>query len=365
MSGNEKYPATVVALLEFSELVNSTLDIQEIRQRATETAARLLRAETGSLLVADEQTGGLYFDVVLGEKGSALKDFKLRKGEGIAGWVAVHDEPVVVNDVANETRFLRQADQKSGFETRNILCVPIRAKSRFIGVLQVLNRASGGFDEDDVSLLCALANQVGIAIENARLYEELRSAFFSTVHSFADAIEMRDPFTGGHTRRVTTYCLAIGRMLDLPLKDMSALKLAAILHDVGMMGIKDEMLGRSARSPADQQGMVRLHVDLGVRMLQPIKALRESLPGVRHHHEHYDGSGYPDQLQGDAIPLLARIIAVADGFDSMVFGRPYQKILGYEEAFRMLSRLAGVFYDAKIVDAFLKAYKEFKLDRVN
>ena len=187
------------ALIELAALINSSLDIAEIRKRSIEAAVKLTDAETGSLLLMDEETGELYFDVALGAKGNDVKKIHLRKDQGIAGWVAGHGETVIINDVQSDPRFFNDVDKKTAFKTRSMICLPVKLKARLLGVLQVINKRSGHFVPGDSGILTALSNQVAVAIENARLYDQMRETFYATVHALADTIEKRDLYTGGHT----------------------------------------------------------------------------------------------------------------------------------------------------------------------
>ena len=159
-------------LINMSTVINSTLDIQEIIKYAIEGSTRLLQAEAGSLLLLERDGGELYFAEATGEKGEKIKDIKLKKGQGVAGWVAEKGDPLVVHDASSEPRFFNGVDKISGFVTRNILCVPVRTKDKIVGSLEVINKKSGTFDSDDMLVLTALANQIAMAIENAHLYEE-------------------------------------------------------------------------------------------------------------------------------------------------------------------------------------------------
>lgn len=346
------------SLVELSALVNSSLDINEIKKRAIEAATRLVDSEAGSLLFLDETTGELYFDVAIGEKGEEVKTIRLKRGEGIAGWVAEHREPVIIDDVQNDRRFSKRSDSQSGFLTRDMICLPVKTKERLVGVLEVINKRSGVFDKDDLELLGALSNQVAIAIENARLYDELRETFYSTVHALADTIEKRDPYTGGHTKRVMEYSLMTGRVLGLKRHEMVNLELAAILHDIGKIGVRDNILLKNGRLLQDEQVLMMMHPLYGSEILGHIRQLKDVIPGVRSHHERYDGCGYPDGLKGKDIPVIARIISVADTFDAMTTDRPYRKGLSPQEAFDELKRNAGTQFDPDVVDAFITAYHE-------
>jgi diguanylate cyclase (GGDEF)-like protein len=159
-------------LIEMTSLINSTLDPSVLRKKAVEAVTRLLDAEAGSLLLIDQKTEDLFFEVAVGEKGGEVKSIRLKKGVGIAGWVAGHNKPVLINDVASDQRFFADIDEKTGFHTKNMACVPVKSKDRMLGVLQAINHSAGSFAYDDMIILHALANQVAIAIENAQLYQE-------------------------------------------------------------------------------------------------------------------------------------------------------------------------------------------------
>jgi len=159
-------------LIEMAALINSTLDPFLIRKKVIEAATKLLNAEAGSLLILDHKTGELLFEVAIGGKSEKLKTIRLEKGIGIAGWVVGHGEPVISDDVGSDPRFFRGVDEISGFRTKNMICVPVRTKERMVGALQVINKIEGGFEFDDIVILYAFANQVAVAIENARLYQE-------------------------------------------------------------------------------------------------------------------------------------------------------------------------------------------------
>lgn len=348
-------------LVELSSLIISTLDTREIRKRAIEAATRLMDAEAGSLLLVDKETEELFFELALGEKGEKLKEIRLKKGEGIAGWVAENRKPVIVHDVQSDPRFFKQADEKTTFVTKNMICVPVQTKDKVLGVLQAINKKHGSFDEEDLNVFNVLANQVAIAVENANLYQELEETFYGTAMALADTIEKRDPYTGGHTKRVTNYSAAIGRAMGLSKKEIEDLKLAAILHDVGKIGVGDDVLLKKDRlNPEDMEKMSR-HSEYGAEILSHVKQLRAIIPGVRNYHERSDGSGYPDNLSGREIPLIAKIIAVADTFDAMTTDRPYRRALSFEKALEELRKNIGTQFDRDVVEAFMRAWKELEI----
>ncbi len=350
-------------LMELSTLVNSTLDTREIRKRAIEAATCLVNAETGSLLLVDQETGELFFEVALGDKGNALKEVRLAKGQGIAGWVAERSESLIIHDVASDPRFFGGADAKSTFQTKSMICVPVKTKDTVLGVLEAINKNEGLFDEDDREGLSALANTVAIAIENANLYKELKETFYETAHALAETIEMRDPYTGGHTQRVMHYSIGIGRSMGLSAHEMERLKLAAILHDIGKIGIHDNILLKKDRLDPEELKTMNEHAALGSRALHNVKQMKDIIPGVRGHHERYDGTGYPDKLKGTAIDSIARIIAVADTYDAMTTDRPYRKALSAQTAIDELKKHSWIQFDGDVVEHFIRVLPELGKDQ--
>jgi HD-GYP domain-containing protein (c-di-GMP phosphodiesterase class II) len=345
-------------LMELSALINSTLDTGEIRERAIVAAIRLLDAEAGSLILIDQDSGDMFFEVAIGDKGEKVKEIRLKKGEGIAGWVAEKGEAIIIHDVQSDQRFFKTADKRSTFITRDMVCVPVKTKDKVIGVLEAINRKNGIFDEEDKEALTSLANQVAIAIENANLYQELREVFYGTAQALAETIEKRDPYTGGHTKRVMNYSIAIGKAMGLSKKEIENLRLAAILHDVGKIGVRDNILLKEDRLDPEELEKMNMHPQYGSDILSHVKKLRDIIPGVRGHHERIDGKGYPDNLRDGDIPTIARIIAVADTFDAMTTDRPYRKAMSSEAAFEELRKNSGIQFDKDVVEAFIRGYKE-------
>ena len=354
---SHEWEKQLLTLSVLSRILNSTLEHRTVRRRAMQAATELMKAEVGSLLLIDEETNRLYFEVALGDKEETVKTFHLEMGEGIAGWVAKHGEPLIVHDAKNDPRFFSEVDKKSNFITRNVVCVPVKVKEKTIGVLEAINKLGGeAFLKEDVTIFQSLADQVAVALDNARLLAEIEGLFFQTAESLADAIEKRDPYTGGHTKRVTTYSLAIGEQLNLEPDEMRLLKLAAILHDIGKIGVEDRILRKTDKLNEEEYDQMKQHTVMGAEIIGHIKQLHGIIPGLKYHHEKLDGKGYPEGLANGYIPLIAKIVAVADTFDAMTSDRPYRKAMLREEAFHELQRCCGTQFDKGLVDAFIKAF---------
>jgi putative nucleotidyltransferase with HDIG domain len=192
------------------------------------------------------------------------------------------------------------------------------------------------------------------ALDNAALYQELEELFLGAVKSLTDAVDAKSPWTRGHSERVTAYAMAIGRELGLSETQMKTLRLAGLLHDVGKIGTYDAILDKPDRLTPEEFALVKQHPDKGARIIEDIKQLRDVAEVIRYHHERMDGKGYPYGVKGEAIPLLSRILAVADSFDSMTTDRPYRPAPGEEYAVKELRRCAGTQFDPRVVEAFLR-----------
>ena len=347
-------------LTTFSAVLNSSLDTQTVREKAIEASCKILECETGSLLLVDKAKKELFWETALGSAGSELvnQSFRLQiNDQSIAGHVALTGRSMLVEDVSRNPFHFRKADQKTNFKTRNMVCVPVISRGEVIGVLQGLNKIDADFTAEDVGLLETLSHQVAIAVENAMLYTRLKETFIQSAQAFAGAIEAKDRYTGGHTKRVVHYALAIGEYVQLSSSERENLKLAAILHDIGKIGIDDKVLKKQYALNDEEYAMMKKHPAIGYEILSQVDGLKEIVDGARYHHERPDGKGYPYGLKGEQIPKIASIISVADTYDAMVSTRPYRKGLDPKIAFDEISKYRGTQFDAEVVDAFVKAFE--------
>jgi putative nucleotidyltransferase with HDIG domain len=246
------------------------------------------------------------------------------------------------------------------------ICAPLLNRNKVLGIIYLDSTdQSNLFTKDDLSLLSAMALKAGIALDNARLYDDMRNLFFNTVETLVRAIQARDQYTSGHSSRVSRYCQLIAEKLNLSTQDRHHLYLTSMLHDIGKIGIPDSLLNRPGKLTEEEMLKVREHVILGASMLKALGQMHPIVPLIRHHHEAYDGSGYPDGLKGDQIPLISRIVAVADTFDAMTSDRPYRKARSRSEAIEELKRCAGAMLDPIIVRAFVQCLDEQSTVEIN
>ncbi|HMA34730.1 MAG TPA: HD domain-containing phosphohydrolase [Chloroflexia bacterium] len=362
-------------LYEVGRSLASMVRIDELLTGIVTAAADVMQARASSLMLIDPDGQNLTFEVAFGEKGSALKGFRIPINDtSVAGRVVISGEPQIVQDVRAVPFFSGQVDHTIEFETRNLLGVPLHGRGGTIGVIEVLNKINGEhFSDDDVSLLTALAGSAAVAIENARLYEEtarraaqlaemvgeLQRTYRATMHALSALLDTRDASTQGHSQRVVHFTLAVARAFGITDREqLQVIRYGALLHDVGKIGVSDAVLRKPGKLTDEEWIEMRKHPEIGYRMLRDIDFLRQALPVVLHHHEHWDGSGYPHKLIGEGIPLEARLFAIADVFDALTSERPYKRAMSYQEAAAQILAERGTHFDPQVVDAFLAIPEE-------
>jgi response regulator RpfG family c-di-GMP phosphodiesterase len=336
-------------LFALGEKVALCFDVREVAQLCMDETVNIFGAPDMFVMLANDKTS-------LMEVVAATGAVNPRELPGIfAPWISesalLAGRAEVVNDVPSG------AGRGNGpLTVHSFVYAPLKVKNKTNGVVFIYSTKPRTFTSGDLKLLNTIASQVAVAIESARLFEKLQETFFTTVHALAETIEKRDPYTGNHTRRVMEYSLAIGGHMGLDNTRMKWLKLSAVLHDIGKIGVRDNVLLKEGRLTDEEFKEMQKHNIYGSEILKHVEHLRDVLPGVRHHHERFDGKGYPDGIDGEAIDIQARIISVADAFDAMTTNRPYRKGLSLETAFDELRKHSGTQFDPAVVDAFIAAY---------
>lgn len=320
-----------------------------------ENTTAALEAQMGSLMLVDGEKQELYVKTAWSANGQATDPGqRVKLGDGVVGWVAKEGQPLRVSSKATTLGFANGHSAEGA-----ILCVPLKLRDKAIGVLSVLREnAARAFTEDDESLMVSIGSQVAVAIENYRLNLDVEQTYIETIMALALAVEAKDPYSAGHSKRVGYYAMQIGKALGLDDEMLRTLNDGGILHDIGKIGIKDEILLKPSHLSPDEEKIMQQHPVIGEAIVKPVRSLRRLAGLVRCHHERFDGSGYPSGLKGEQIPIGARILAVADTYDSMVTDRPYRKRLSIEEAKETLRKGAGVTYDPVVVEALLRILQE-------
>lgn len=341
-------------IFKLNEKLSLALKRASIAQYILEDVQRFLNTSTCVLLLYDEKRKGLSVEYVIGPEADALKDFFLLRGESISGAVMNAREPVMVNDLENN--FYYKSINKENYLKNSFISAPLLLKDEVIGVLNIANKKSDHpFTQGDLEFLLNVARVGAIAFKNARLHEQIQEDYLKTMVALALIIDARDPYTERHSQNVTRYSLAIAQEMALNLKQTEVLRRAALVHDIGKIGVRDNVLMKPGRFTPEEFEQIKIHSVKGEEIVSSLPFLKEVSVLVRHHHERYDGEGYPDGKIGEGIELGSRILAVADAFDAMTTDRPYRKKLTLEEAKEKLKRNKFIQFDPQIVEYFLKA----------
>ncbi|MEK7448566.1 MAG: HD-GYP domain-containing protein [Planctomycetota bacterium] len=352
------------AILETSKAMMSERDPDRLLNLIVQKATDVLEAERGSIFLADYDTQELWSRVA---QAVEIAEIRFHWDKGIAGNVFQKSEIINIKDAYQDSRFNPEIDKKTGYHTRTILCGPlINHKNEVIGALQVLNKKDGVFNDYDESLLTAFSAQAAIAIENAQLYQELELTFKSFLKTMASAIDARDPTTAGHSERVARYSLSLAKAMGFNETEQKAIDYAALLHDIGKIGVRDNVLLKPGRLTPEEYEQMKNHVVKTKEILENMffsRELREIPHIASSHHEKIDGSGYPTGLKGDNLSRAAKIMAIADVYDALVAtDRPYKKAMTSEEALAILEQGKGTHFDQEIVDVF-KNKKLYLIER--
>jgi HD-GYP domain-containing protein (c-di-GMP phosphodiesterase class II) len=260
---------------------------------------------------------------------------------------------------------LRRGESVIHQNIRAVICAPVATERQVLGVLYADNLTQpGAFIEGDLDLLALIGNQAGMAIQRARLQDELEQSFFDTIRAIVATIDAKDGYTHRHSERVATFAVSLARELGHPTDELVMIRLAAMVHDVGKVGVPESILNKPDRLTEAEFDQMKLHPVHGANILRHIHSpmLDRILPGVLSHHERWDGSGYPKSLAGPEIPFLGRLLAVADVLDALSSGRPYRESVSFPEAIELLRRRAGIDFDPEIVEAALRLHERGELE---
>jgi putative nucleotidyltransferase with HDIG domain len=307
----------LLTLQEASRTITSSLDLDETLQAIVRMAREIVSSSTSAIKLLDEES----------------QEFRVRAVDRTDG-----------------------ADNAA--DLRSIVSAPLRIGDRTIGIFEIGSLTDDAFSEGDRRMLETLASQAAIAIENARLFESTQQTYFETIRSLAYALEARDAYTRGHSERVTAWSLKVAEALGLGEEDRQILGHAGMLHDIGKIGVADAILNKPYVLSEDDRKIIENHPLFGGTILAPLRFLERVQALVRHHHERFDGTGYPEGLKGETIPFGARIIAVCDAYDAMTSDRPYRKALSHEAAVGEVRAKSGTQFDPQIVTVFLEIVEQ-------
>lgn len=338
--------------------INSTMDIDRLFNLVVRTTTTTLNAHIGYIILYDKKQQLLNVTNLIGGGKLIAPQKAIRmKDSSVSTWVINNRKPLLITDISHAPQFDRFSDL--GYERKSLICAPLMVKDEIIGTISVVNKIDNSqFCSDEMEMLTTIAAQAAIAIKNATLYEEQQQTYLNTIQALVSAIEASDSYTRGHSERVTRYSLEIGRRMALSADRLQILERAAILHDIGKIGIDISLLHKQGKLSANDVHELQQHPIIGVKILEPIEFLLDVRTCIGQHHERYDGLGYPNRLKNSDLLLESRILSIADAFDAMTSDRPYRKALPLEVAVAELSGNAGTQFDPAIVDVFTSALSE-------
>lgn len=344
----------LATLYEMSRSLGATLDMDELLDSVLQSALRIFDLDLGYVVLRDRDTGVLSLKAIRGAEVN-VADGAVRSS--MSDWVVREGRPLIFNPDAGGGR--GQADALTG--ARAALCVPLTSTEGTIGSVTIgSSRPDYRFSGDDVRLLSTIANHVTMAIGNIELFTSLQEAYLATVRSLAAAVDAKDTYTRGHSDRVAAYATMIAERMQLSHDQRIALEMAAYLHDIGKIGVPEQILLKPGRLDDVEMAQMRHHPLIGANILKPVAFPWAITPVVRHHHEAWDGNGYPAGLKGEEIPLLARILTVADSYEAMTADRPYRLGRGTSEAIAELRTCAGSQFDPAVVEVFASIVEELE-----
>jgi len=345
---------TIQVMHEIDRSVLSTLDRREILN----TAVRMIRkvvvnCDASAIILSSRGVGCFQYEAGFGldsikEKVSARAEASEICGVIEQGRVSYRPD---LREPVNRCHMM-EAMLEEGLHS--LICYPLFVKDEGVGVLIIASKRPSAFSPEDISTIENISAQISVALENSRLFTDLRELFIGTITALSEAIDAKSPWTRRHSERVTEYALIIGKAMGMDERELEDLRIAGLLHDIGKIGIYDALLEKPGRLTDEEFEVVKAHPEESARLLSSIRQLRHIIPWIRHHHERWDGKGYPEGLKGEDIPIHSRILAVADTFDSMTADRPYRRTPGREKAIEELKRCSGTQFDPKVVEVFVR-----------
>lgn len=337
--------------------ISSTLNLNEVLSIILDRISEILNVEICSILLLDETNKDYTMKCAKGLDNAVVCKTRVQAGESISGWVIEHKEGLLVEDIETDPRFQHRNDEK--YYTRSFISVPLLSKDKVIGVININNKKSREiFTKDDYRFLEGVAAEATIGIENAQLYQSLEDSYMRTVLVLTSAIDAKDHYTNRHSQHVCEYATAVAKDLNLCEEEIKNLERACKLHDIGKIGIEDNILTKPDKLTPEEWDIMKTHPSKSAEILRPLAFLNEVIKLVEQHHERYDGTGYPSSKKAEEISLGARIITVVDSFDAMFTDRPYRKALTKEAAILELKKGSGTQFDPKVVEIFLRVLEQ-------
>ncbi|MDD5128994.1 MAG: HD domain-containing protein [Candidatus Omnitrophica bacterium] len=334
----KKYRFLVSAVHSIYRLLNSTYELKELTSRMGRLFCQFFNAQYCLIVLLDSNKKYSSIKCLIKDNKKLIVDRKTR----ISGRI---EENIVKT---------ASAIRKGG-----LLGVPLICEDVLGFIIIKRTKVAQPFDKFDQEMLMNMAEQAVIGIKNLQLYDEQQKIVFGSIKSLVTLLDTRVPREYTHSPHFSKLVCALGCELHLGEKQVESLKYASLLHDTGKIDIPAEILTKTTKLTDEEYDIIKKHPVKGAQILRPLQILRPVIPIIMHHHEKYNGTGYPSHLKGGQIPLCARIMSVADAFEAMVYGRPYRQRMDIDSALKEIKKKSGTQFDPKIVEAFLKVIKKF------
>jgi HD-GYP domain-containing protein (c-di-GMP phosphodiesterase class II) len=362
-AGSHTVQKTEASKARLDLLDNICINIMSAKQQMpviatiNEMTRYALNASASSLLIFDSENNAITYKFTDCPLGKQFNQLQTVKELGIAGWVIKTGEPLLVKDVSQDERFNKFKDEVSGIVARSVICAPLIFQDTLIGVVEALNKLDGNdFNEQDLQTLAGLTNAAALTIENVRLNENLLYSYKSTVQKLVSLADSRETTESKHSRRVSEYALIGADQLKLSEEEQQTIEYGSILHDIGLLAVPAAILKKREALTKEDWSIIRKHPVMGYNLLRGIPSLNQVSNLILYHHERFDGKGYPCGLQGETIPIGARLISVADAFDSMTVKHSYRAASSAKDAMRELGKCSGTQFCPAAVKAFCLGY---------
>jgi len=350
---------TLLAIYKINQSLTSTLKTNKILSEIIDTLIKEMDADAVSIRLLSKDKKRLILRAAKGIRKEHWHKHFIKSDNGIAGEVLAQGIPLTSNNIFKDKRYVYFPWLKKE-KLHSLLCAPLVFKEKKIGVISIYNKKSFFYKKEDGEILLMFATQATIALENARLFEELQKSYLSAIKTLAAIIDLKDEYTRGHSEKVSYYADLIARKLRLPPIKREMIRYAAFLHDIGKIGVEIAILHKPGSLTPEEWKIIHQHPVNGSAIVRELGFLKELVPIILYHHERYDGKGYPEKKKNEEIPLGARILAVADSFDAMISKRAYRDALSKKKAVEELKCNRGTQFDPAIVDAFLAALAQSK-----
>ncbi len=351
----------ISSLRTIDQSIASSPDIKITLNVILEQVINRLHIDAASILEFSSYNHFLEYSSGKGFRTSIIKNSSLRLGEGYAGRAANDHQTLIIKDLKNSEHGSKLNELVMAEEFESYIAIPLVVKGKVMGVLEVFQRSPLEFDTEWMEFLETLAGQAAIAIDNASMFdnlhrknEELITAYNTTIEGWSRALDYRDKETEGHSQRVTMLTIDIAREMGIINEELAHIRRGALLHDIGKLGVPDSILLKPGKLTVEEFEQMKHHTTIAFEIISPISFLRPALDIPYYHHEKWDGTGYPSGLEGDQIPLSARIFAIVDVWDALCSDRPYRPAWPIEKVLKHIRSLSGTHFDPEVVDLFFK-----------